>query len=963
MANRSAMSLCYSQPDRDDGEVTDKRREEVLALEAALLFGEHTLKTKSGSTEDITAEADDRSYNVTWTIYVFIAVPRGKESDAAATAKKRKVNSSNVLLKPHKAQSFFHIEHELLPGDTGTAKMDLVMFGPVAKLYSEDNSKLIKTWHEGDQTWVGWAQKFNIRVDRDVLVGLLSHKIRLQIWNNKNKMARKVWFETQKVLRLPQDQSEDATDMCGGFETLVNQLKSSCEKRSKTNKKQQRDEHVNSSSAVTLKSDMNSTSQLKPTRDAVDLENIKAPGNASVEISPVLLLAGETSLAECFPVDSSGVFEVVCSITLDRPLLSERLKAELNPLVITILSATSMPSSPAPFHVLRERCAPVYCQYKFHNLKVHRTRRHEHGAKIDFDDVNVILTGLMSPKERQEFFSGLPLEIEVHDRDTKLEEAPKTPATSGTGSDEHVQRVGSALLKRETGVADPHGIASLDLSELLLGKTSLKGYLPIRCCPPPQPLERERRAWARRAADAGARGKPTSPGHYYDANSQLKVKVAIACPLNVENDDRDPESRSGPFGRIVYLFACGNSSALTRLRSEIVRINASAFDLGSGSLESVETALSNFKMNFKQDKSGDLDIVTGFHVLDKRTHIFVLEGLKREAVERLREAVPMKLSGSEEQQVIVLYNSKMGFFKRIYGSLDVDLSTIHLCEPLEMIMRNPLIYIRGQIPQPCFQALSRLNQLREEKELHFVAQHDLFPSADMIFSLAKQYGTGAETWTPDAAASVEEDEPAPPARAKRRSVVDSRRPDDVGWRRDSRQTKCFIRENIKKAREESERLRKPEAAVLRIERAAAGPAHNYSVQTFNSNVLAQQRLRGEMAEVPDQRFTYCQQYHSATVAPGPVTSKTESSSNSASTDWVASTGASGVHPRHPDEARVEDLRKPWRENILHDNTMKPPVPRDYLAWDQRSKDFQLFSKAPPFFGTPPALTRQAGVDV
>lgn len=271
---------------------------------------------------------------------------------------------------------------------------------------------------------------------------------------------------------------------------------------------------------------------------------------------------------------------------------------------------------------------PVYCQYKFHNLSMHRTNYHKQDTNIYFQDLKVILSGLMKPQEFKELLSGPPLEIEVHDRDRKLETSMLNTAS------EHDSMCGALLSKEKNIVGNSYGIASLNLSELLLGKKSLKMLLPIKGCHPPLMLGRQPSIWSKNMTDKAASREPMPQGHYFEANSKLKVKVEIAYPFSGKSDD-------GLFGRIIFLFHHKNLSVMTKLRSEILKINASAFHLGSHSLENIEKALSDYIMN-KFDESKDLDFVTGFHMLDKKTHIFVLEGLKHKAVKRLWEAVPMK---------------------------------------------------------------------------------------------------------------------------------------------------------------------------------------------------------------------------------------------------------------------------------------------------------------------------------
>lgn len=74
----------------------------------------------------------------------------------------------------------------------------------------------LKTWRDAGQTWVGWSQSFNVKVNRDLAVSLLSHKITVHIWNHKDKL----FSERQKVLRLT---LSDDTEMPGELTIICTQ--------------------------------------------------------------------------------------------------------------------------------------------------------------------------------------------------------------------------------------------------------------------------------------------------------------------------------------------------------------------------------------------------------------------------------------------------------------------------------------------------------------------------------------------------------------------------------------------------------------------------------------------------------------------------------------------------------------------------------------------------------------------
>uniref|UniRef100_A0A671TEY7 Si:dkey-57n24.6 n=1 Tax=Sinocyclocheilus anshuiensis TaxID=1608454 RepID=A0A671TEY7_9TELE len=420
--------------------------------------------------------------------------------------------------------------------------------------------------------------------------------------------------------------------------------------------------------------------------------------------------------------EQMGVQEGFWNITLDQPLLSKQLKAELNPLVITVLSASSLPSSPVPFHVLKAKCHSVYCQYKFRNMPVYRTKGHDHNANIYFKEVNVIFTGLLSRGKLCEFLNGPPMKIEVHDRDRKKEKPSSTPAIFGTDPKDAKDDlwVTCNALKADTELHDPYGIAKLDLSDLLRGCRYLKLKLPIR-------------------SSSEVPSDIAMPvGHYLEADAQLKVQVEIAHTLHHEDGNSD---RDCPFGRVIYVFKYNNTPVLAKLTSEILQINADAFQLKHYPEETIQRLLSGHNIRTKDRENKRLNVLTGFHMMDKALHIFVLEGFKDQAVKRLWTTVSIKLDGDEEEQVTALYNSDLSFSERLYDMLDVGLSPVCLVKPLETILMEPLVFIRNTVPHACLEALKRISHICKAKKFQEVVHHDLFPSADMILSLSKEFGS------------------------------------------------------------------------------------------------------------------------------------------------------------------------------------------------------------------------------
>ncbi|XP_071961619.1 uncharacterized protein [Antedon mediterranea] len=157
-------------------------------------------------------------HRVTMTVTIAAAIPTNEEDGPKLEDMVRK---KKRLMEAPKAQNYYHCSYYLLPDDTEPVKTDVVTFGMAAKIYTDHDSKVIKTWQEGHQTWVAWSHSQKINVTKDLLLKLFDHTLQLRIWESREKVSARARFDRPKVFRLPQAKPGEDFEDVGGVRSLV----------------------------------------------------------------------------------------------------------------------------------------------------------------------------------------------------------------------------------------------------------------------------------------------------------------------------------------------------------------------------------------------------------------------------------------------------------------------------------------------------------------------------------------------------------------------------------------------------------------------------------------------------------------------------------------------------------------------------------------------------------------------
>ncbi|XP_016053441.1 PREDICTED: uncharacterized protein KIAA1257 homolog [Miniopterus natalensis] len=609
-----------------------------------------------------------------------------------------------------KGHHTYHIEYFLLPDDKEPEKVDLVVFPAVVKVLLDSGVKTVKPWHEGDKVWVSWTQNFDINVTKELLKKINFYKITLMLWDTTDKVSKKV-----RYFRLKKAGCLEDTESLGKSEVkrlVLNQRRPSEASIQVNEEWNQEYEPGKPEKAGKL---------LKP----FHVKWKEAERGRKNQKKRKKYPAEEEADPKLADYWAQGAFSIQLAV---MPLLAGWQTVRL--------------------------CTPVYCRYQFHKAPVHQTEGQPHGSRVSFQDINVIFLGAIHPSDLREYLEGPPMVVEVHDRDRKSEEYSRKPTLFGEDPLDSYLNSQAFISPKETEnnpfesqnkTWDPYGIARVSFADLLLGQKYLNLAVPIHSCES-KPIHhgqdsRSRKVVGFRVPTDVLHCGPMPMGNYLEANSLLKLRVDIAVPLQAAAEGPEPDLADAQFGRIVFVFDSRKSFLLYSVLQDITMINARALDLDSYPMATIRQILSAFKVRVKIQERQDLDVLTGFHLLDGKTHLLILEGLADQGLKRLWESHQGRITKSEYRKHKVLYNSQLLFQHRLYADMDTILYHVHLFKPLSQLMKHMALYLHNSVMKKAFQTLTRIYYIcHYTTKLREVITRDLLPSSAMIKDLSQKFG-------------------------------------------------------------------------------------------------------------------------------------------------------------------------------------------------------------------------------
>jgi hypothetical protein len=191
-----------------------------------------------------------------------------------------------------------------------------------------------------------------------------------------------------------------------------------------------------------------------------------------------------------------------------------------------------------------------------------------------------------------------------------------------------------------------------------------------------------------------------------------------------------------PFTRMVFVFRYRDNESLRNINAAIAKVNKAALPDIQGSLQSYA-----FTDSEKASaKDAQLDVVTGFTIIDNDQRIIVIEGLAGPNQGMQSIWMDLKRTKANDKDYKLLCNPEVLFPDRIYTDYNADMKRIRVREKLKILARKPEFYNRHIVADETFTAVDKLMQLVRAEDMHSTKIFDMYPSTESLSLLERLYG-------------------------------------------------------------------------------------------------------------------------------------------------------------------------------------------------------------------------------
>ena len=440
-----------------------------------------------------------------------------------------------------------------------------------------------------------------------------------------------------------------------------------------------------------------------------------------------------------------------------------------------------------------------------------------------------------------------------------------------------------------------------------------------------------------------------------------------------------------PFTRMIVLMKYLDDDTLRAISAGLTAVNSAALPDIQGTLRSYSFTAEEL-VAAKQAK---LDVITGFMIIDDDMRLVVLEGLAApgKGMQRLfTEFLPRQKANDDQLKIVC--NPEVLFPERIYPEFGPDIRRIRIRDKLKKLAKRPEIYNRKQVEEICFLAVDRIMTLRRAQDMDSTKKLDMYPSAESLNKLELLYGEaitrpdmdgtlrdafrenfeqhGARRATPSAAnlqtselgatsGSPTRLNNSPSRQRQGYQPTDCRNPQfeehlqtrpvhRIDFLAETAQLRSQAWEGMLRRREVREEqyhtnLRNVlgEDAYEESMKKGGPKIYLYSQQSQNFKSQAFDKLRERVAQDKNATYTFSQDFVSQTVC---VVDEAQEAKNLKAENKSKMLTAKGfqypkpktrkellTHPQRPSEARIEDLKEPFRDildtKVGADDTQDP----------------------------------------